>query len=109
MLHSFKSIDPTPCEKSAHPQQADSTVAFSIRDTTSENPNTVTVSEITTRHLRRLKKSATEFLGKEVNAAVVTVPTDFTDAQREALVASAKAAGLEILQLIQEPVAAALA
>ena len=109
MLHSFKSIDPTPCEKSAHPQQADSTVAFSIRDTTSENPNTVTVSEIATRHLRRLKKSATEFLGKEVNAAVVTVPTDFTDAQREALVASAKAAGLEILQLIQEPVAAALA
>lgn len=84
-------------------------MAFSIRDTTSENPNTVSISEITTRHLRRLKKSAIEYLGKEVNAAVVTVPSDFTDAQREALVASAKAAGLEILQLIHEPIAAALA
>ncbi|KAJ5095626.1 hypothetical protein NUU61_004982 [Penicillium alfredii] len=105
----FKSIDPTPCHQSAHPQQSDSTVAFSIRDTTSETPNSVTVSEITTRHLRRLKKSAEEFLGKNVNAAVITVPTDFTDAQREALVASAKEAGIEVLQLIHEPVAAVMA
>ena len=106
---SFKSIDPTPCHNSAHPIQSDSTVAFSIRDTESETPNTVTVSEITTRHLLRLKQSASDFLGKEVNAAVVTVPTDFNDAQREALTAAAKAAGLDILQLIHEPVAAALA
>ena len=84
-------------------------MAFSVRDTESENPNTVTVSEITTRHFRRLKRSAAEYLGKEVNAAVVTVPTDFQDAQREALVASAKAAGIEVVQLIHEPVAAALA
>ncbi|RMJ27401.1 Heat shock protein [Aspergillus sp. HF37] len=105
----FKSIDPTPCQQSAHPQQSDSTVAFSIRDTNSENPNTVTVSEITARHFRRLKRSASEFVGKQVNSAVVTVPTDFQDAQREALVASAKAAGIEIIQLIHEPVAAALA
>lgn len=108
-FHSFKSIDPTPCHNSAHPQQSDSTVAFSICDTTSETPNTVTVSEITTRHLRRLKQSAADFLGKEVNAAVITVPTDFKDAQREALIAAANAAGLEVLQLIHEPVAAVLA
>ncbi|KAL6237702.1 hypothetical protein BDW75DRAFT_203523 [Aspergillus navahoensis] len=105
----FKSIDPTPCHNSAHPIQSDSTVAFSIRDTESETPNTVTVSEITTRHLLRLKQSASDFLGKNVNAAVITVPTDFNDAQREALTAAAKAAGLDILQLIHEPVAAALA
>ncbi|OJJ56913.1 hypothetical protein ASPSYDRAFT_47193 [Aspergillus sydowii CBS 593.65] len=105
----FKSIDPTPCHNSAHPIQSDSTVAFSIRDTESETANTITVSEIATRHLRRLKQSATEYLGKEVNSAVVTVPTDFNDAQREALTAAAKAAGLEVLQLIHEPVAAALA
>ncbi|KAL2827853.1 Hsp70 protein-domain-containing protein [Aspergillus pseudoustus] len=105
----FKSIDPTPCHSSAHPIQSDSTVAFSISDTDSEAPNTVTVSEITTRHLRRLKQSATDYLGKEVNAAVITVPTDFTDAQREALTTAAKEAGLEVLQLIHEPVAAALA
>ncbi|EYE98145.1 ribosome-associated complex protein SSZ1 [Aspergillus ruber CBS 135680] len=105
----FKSIDPTPCQQSAHPQQNDSTVAFTVRDTASETPNTLTVSEIATRHLLRLKKSASDYLGKEVNAAVITVPSDFTDAQREALITSAKGAGLEVLQLIHEPVAAALA
>ncbi|KAE8147541.1 heat shock protein 70 family [Aspergillus avenaceus] len=105
----FKSIDPTPCHNSAHPQPSDSTVAFSVVDTTSETPSTVTVSEVATRHLRRLKQSASDYLGKDVNAAVITVPTDFSDAQREALTASAKAAGLEVLQLIHEPVAAALA
>ncbi|KAJ5684263.1 Ribosome-associated complex subunit SSZ1 [Penicillium maclennaniae] len=105
----FKDIDPTPSHQSAHPQQSDSTVAFTIRDTASETPNSVTVSEITTRHLRRLKQSATDFLGKDVNSAVITVPTDFTDAQRTALVAAAKEAGIEVLQLIAEPVAAVMA
>lgn len=105
----FKDIDPTPCHQSAHPQQSGSTVAFTIRDTASESPNSVTVSEITTRHLRRPKQSATDFLGKDVNSAVITVPTDFTDAQREALVAAAKDAGIEVLQLIAEPVAAVMA
>ncbi|KAJ5132340.1 Ribosome-associated complex subunit SSZ1 [Penicillium atrosanguineum] len=105
----FKDIDPTPSHQSAHPQQNGSTVAFTIRDTASETPNTVTVSEITTRHLRRLKQSATDFLGKDVNSAVITVPTDFTDAQRTALVAAAKEAGIEVLQLIAEPVAAVMA
>ncbi|OJJ51376.1 hypothetical protein ASPZODRAFT_127445 [Penicilliopsis zonata CBS 506.65] len=105
----YKSIDATPCHQSAHPVQVDSTVAFSIRDTASEDVNTVTVSEITTRHLRRLKQSAADFIGKEVNAAVITVPTDFHDAQREALIAAAKEAGIEVLQLIHEPVAAVMA
>ncbi|CAI7614978.1 unnamed protein product [Penicillium viridicatum] len=105
----FKSIDPTPCHQSAHPQQQDSTVAFTIRDTESETPNTVTVSEITTRHFQRLRRSASDYLGKDVNAAVITIPTDFTVAQREALVASAKAAGIDVLQLIHEPVAAVMA
>ncbi|KAJ5468018.1 hypothetical protein N7475_005770 [Penicillium sp. IBT 31633x] len=105
----FKSIDPTLCHQSAHPQQQDSTVAFTIRDTESETPNTVTVSEITTRHFKRLRSSASDYLGKDVNAAVITIPTDFTDAQREALTASAKAAGIDVLQLIHEPVAAVMA
>lgn len=105
----LKSIDPTPCHQSAHPQQSGETVAFSVRDSASETPNSVTVSEIATRHLRRLKQSASDFLGKQVNAAVITVPTDFTDAQREALIAAAKNAGIEVLQLISEPVAAVMA
>lgn len=105
----FKSIDPTPCHASAHPQAHDTSVAFSIRDTTSEESSTVTISEITTRHLRRLQKSASDFLGKAINAAVVTVPTNFTDAQRDALKAAAKDADLDIIQFIHEPVAALLA
>jgi molecular chaperone DnaK (HSP70) len=105
----FKDIDPTPSHQSAHPQQSGSTVAFTIRDTASETPNSVTISEITTRHLRRLRQSATDFLGKDVNSAVITVPTDFTDAQRTALIAAAKEAGIEVLQLIAEPVAAVMA
>jgi molecular chaperone DnaK (HSP70) len=69
----------------------------------------VSVSEITTRHLRRLQASATDFLGKKVNAAVVTVPTNFSDEQKEALKKAAWEAGIEVLQFIGEPVAAVLA
>lgn len=105
----FDQIDPTPAHNSAHPFDQSSTVAFSIRDTTSEEPSTITVSEITTRHLRRLKESATDYLGREVTAAVISIPTDFSDAQKEALTAAAKGAGIEILQLVPEPIAALLA
>jgi len=106
---SFKSIDPTPCHASAHPLEHESTVAFSIQDTESESPNLITVSEITTRHLRRLASSASDFIGKKVNASVITVPTDFSDQQREALTKAAKDANIEVLQFIHEPVAALLA
>ncbi|KMU90270.1 heat shock 70 kDa protein cognate 2 [Coccidioides immitis H538.4] len=105
----FKSIDPTPAHASAHPQLHDSSVAFTVRDTAAEEPNTITVSEITTRHLRRLKQSASDFLGKDVNAAVVTVPTDFSEAQRTALKVAAKEAGVDVIQFVHEPVAALLA
>ena len=78
-------------------------------DSTNETPSTVTVSEIATRHLRRLKQSASDYLGKEVNAAVVTIPSDFSDEQKTALESAAKSAGLEVLQFIPEPVSALLA
>ena len=106
---SFDSIDPTPSHASAHPQKRDSDVVFSIHDSTSETPNTVPVIEITTRHIRRLASSATDFLGRKVNAAVITVPTDFSEGQQEALSKASKAAGIEVLQFISEPTAAILA
>jgi molecular chaperone DnaK (HSP70) len=84
-------------------------VAFSIRDTAEEQDNTVTVVDITTRHLKRLRSSASDYLGKEVNAAVITVPTNFSDAQKEALKKASSNAGLEVLQFINEPTAAVLA
>lgn len=105
----FKSIDPSPCHQSAHPVQHSNGVAFNVRDTEEEKENTVTVGEITTRHLRRLRKSASDYLGKDVNATVITVPTNFSDAQKDALKAAAKDAGLEVLQFIHEPTAAVLA
>lgn len=105
----FKSIDPTPCHQSAHPVQSENGVAFNIRDTEEDKQNTITVGEITTRHLKRLRTSASDYLGKDVNAAVITVPTNFTEAQKEALKKAAADAGIEVLQFISEPTAAVLA
>lgn len=56
-----------------------------------------------------MAQSASDFTGKTVNSAVITVPTNFNDKQREALTKAANDAGLEVLQLIHEPVAALLA
>lgn len=72
-------------------------------------PSTVTIDETATRYLRRLAQSASDYLGKTVTSAVITVPTNFSDKQREALTAAANAAGLEVLQLVADPVAAVLA
>ncbi|KAF2438725.1 chaperone protein dnaK [Karstenula rhodostoma CBS 690.94] len=105
----FKSIDATPCHESAHPLEHESTIAFKVRDSAEDKENEVTVSDVTTRHLKRLRNSAAYYLGKEVNAAVVTVPTNFSNAQKEALNKAAKEAGIEVLQFINEPVAAVLA
>lgn len=53
--------------------------------------------------------SASDFLGKKINAAVITVPTDFSEAQRSILTKAAEDAEIEVLQLIHEPIAAVLA
>jgi molecular chaperone DnaK (HSP70) len=106
---SFKSIDPTHCHASAHPLEHESTIAFKIQDKEGDEQSTVTVSEITTRNFKRLAQSASDFTGKKVNSAVITVPTNFNDKQKEALTKAANDAGLEVLQLVHEPVAALLA
>jgi len=106
---SFDSIDPTPCHASAHPQKHGNIIAFSIKDTESEEQNEVTVSEVTTRHIRRLASSASDFLGIKINAAVISIPTNFTDEQKEALRQASKRAEVEVLQMISEPTAAILA
>lgn len=56
-----------------------------------------------------MKGSASDYLGKPVTAAVLTVPTSFTEPQRHALVSATEQAGLEVLQIVAEPVAALLA
>lgn len=64
---------------------------------------------MTTRHIRRLASSASDFMGKKINAAVITVPTNFTGLQKEALSKASKVGGVEVLQMISEPIAAVLA
>lgn len=105
----FKSIDPTHNHASAHPQESSSTIAFTVKDKEGDEASQVTVSEVTTRYLRRLVGSASDYLGKKVTSAVVTVPTNFTDVQKAAFVKAANDADLEVLQLISEPVASVLA
>lgn len=105
----YKSIDPTPCHASAHPIENDGQISFLIRDTESETENKVPVMEIATRHLRRLKNSASDFTGKKVTAAVVSVPTDTNDEQKAALTKAAANIQVEILQFMPEPIAALLA
>lgn len=105
----FKSIDPTHCHASAHPQDVNGTISFTIQDKAEGEPSTVSVSEISTRYIRRLVTSASDYLGKKVTSAVMTVPTNFTAKQREALVKAANDAGIEVLQMINEPIAAVLA
>lgn len=91
---SYDAIDPTNCHASAHPKKHESTIAFSIKDKDSETLRDVTVSEITTRHIRRLTASASDYLGKKINAAVVAVPSGFGAQQKEALSKAAKEAGV---------------
>jgi molecular chaperone DnaK (HSP70) len=85
-------------------------VSFTVKDKgPEEDASTISVHEASTRYLRRLVTAASEYLGKKVTSAVVTVPTNFTDKQREALTSAANDAGVEVLQLIADPVAAILA
>ena len=66
-------------------------------------------SEISAMILQKMKKTAEDFLGEEVTDAVVTVPAYFNDAQRQATKDAGKIAGLNVLRLVNEPTAAALA
>lgn len=65
--------------------------------------------EISAAILSKLKKAAEDFLGTEVNEAVITVPAYFNDEQRQATKDAGKIAGLEVKRIINEPTAAALA
>tara|TARA_B100000085_G_C18560111_1_gene519154 strand:+ start:241 stop:2181 length:1941 start_codon:yes stop_codon:yes gene_type:complete len=65
--------------------------------------------EISAFVLQKLKSDAEEYLGKEVNQAVITCPAYFSDAQRKATKDAGRIAGLEVLRIINEPTAAALA
>jgi len=70
---------------------------------------TLTPPEISAYILLQLKRNAERFFGAEVKQAVITVPAYFNDAQRQATKDAGRIAGLEVLRLVNEPTAAALA
>ena len=70
---------------------------------------TATPPEISAKILRSLKEAAESYLGHKVNKAVITVPAYFNDAQRQATKDAGQIAGLEVMRIINEPTAAALA
>ena len=65
--------------------------------------------EISALVLRKLTEDASKFLGERITEAVITVPAHFNDAQRQATRDAGRIAGLEVLRIINEPTAAALA
>ncbi len=66
-------------------------------------------SEVSAFVLQKMKQTAEDYLGEPVSQAVITVPAYFNDAQRQATKDAGKIAGLEVLRIINEPTAAALA
>jgi molecular chaperone DnaK len=70
---------------------------------------TFTPPEVSAKVLRALKEAAESYLGHKVNKAVITVPAYFNDAQRQATKDAGQIAGLEVMRIINEPTAAALA
>lgn len=69
----------------------------------------MSVPEISAVVLRKIKADASAYLGEVVHQAVITVPAYFDETQRQATITAGKLAGLEVLRLINEPTAAALA
>jgi molecular chaperone DnaK len=73
------------------------------------NGNQYAPEEISAQVLRKLVEDASKFLGERVTEAVITVPAYFNDAQRQATKDAGRIAGLDVLRIINEPTAAALA
>ena len=73
------------------------------------NEEKLAPQQVSAEVLRKMKKTAEDYLGEEVTKAVITVPAYFNDSQRQATKDAGRIAGLDVLRIINEPTAAALA
>ena len=80
-----------------------------IKITVDGQAKPLTPPEISAMILQKLKQAAEEYLGQSVSQAVITVPAYFNDAQRQATKDAGQIAGLEVMRIVNEPTAAALA
>lgn len=99
----FTDINDQYSKYAAHPVDYNGKVGYEI------NGNKLSVDEIVKRHLKQIKAAAEDYLGQSIESTVITVPTNFTDIQKETLITIAGEAGLKVKQLINEPTAALLA
>ena len=96
-VSAFASVAPFPIVEA---ENGDAWVTMGGRDCSPQ--------EIVATILQKLKETATDYLDEEIEAAVITVPAYFNDAQRQATKEAGTIAGLEVLRIINEPTAAAL-
>lgn len=104
----YSEVDPTYSHASAHPIEEGGKVGFTLKNT-DQDAKFVSVEEVSVRHLTRIRESASDFLGKPIDGAVLALPSDFSAERKEAIVSVAKEAGIKVLQVINEPSAALLA
>jgi molecular chaperone DnaK (HSP70) len=100
---SFAEINAQYSKYAAHPIELDGKVGYEI------NGNKISIDEVVKRHLKQIKNAAEDYLGQSIESVVITVPTNFSEAQKKDLTRIAGEAGLKVKQLIHEPTAALLA
>lgn len=104
----FDQADVSKCANGAPAVEVDGKVGFVI-SRGEDKEEKVTVDEVVSRHLKRLRLAAEDYIGSKISQVVLTVPTSFTTEQKAALKAAASKGGLQVIQFINEPSAALLA
>lgn len=99
----FTDINSDYSKYAANPVEFNGKVGYEI------NGNKISIDEVVKRHLKQIKNAAEDYLGQSIESTVITVPTNFTDIQKQDLIKIAGEAGLKVSQLINEPTAALLA